>query len=127
VEVENLTAARQRVKATGKAGLDAGTLVEERQGADVRRNHFRQADAVTLRLDFDAGKGLALALGLDDADRLAVHKEQVIRRPVPLLEGELTRRHAAPGVQIEGAGVLDNPTGGGQGFINRNAGLLFGR
>ncbi len=57
-----------------------GALVEERQGPVPGGEGRGQARAVLLGLHLHPGERLALLLGLDHADRLAVRVQQVIRR-----------------------------------------------
>jgi serine acetyltransferase len=55
----------------------------------ARVQAVRQTGGVLAGLELDAGQGVPQGLGLDHADGLAVHEEQVVRKAVALLQLEL--------------------------------------
>jgi hypothetical protein len=72
MKCEHALAARLPIEAVGEEGLDAGALIEKRQGAAPRGHRCGQSDAVLAGLRLDAAEGRALRLGLDGADGLAM-------------------------------------------------------
>ena len=107
VESKDAAGARRGVEAVGEVGLDAGGFVEEGQGPAPGGKRGRQALGVLAGLDFDAGKGGAQLLGLDDAGGLAVEVEQVVGKAAAGFEREFAQRHAAGGVDV-GLGDVEN-------------------
>ena len=95
MEREDQAAAGFGVQPVGELGLDARALIEEGEGPSGCRQSIGQPGAVFLRLCFDAGQSEASGLGLHDADRLLVHKEQVVSAAVSRLEGKLAHRNPA--------------------------------
>ena len=78
MEGEDLPAAGVGLQEVGELRDRAGGLVGERQRQAVVRQAGGQAVEVLARLRFDAGERVALRLGLDHADGLAVGVEQVV-------------------------------------------------
>ena len=83
---------------------EAELIDDQSRGVLVGGKVVGQASAVLLGLDFDAGKGGTLGLGLDDDRRLLVHVEKVVGGAVARLQGELAHRYSAAGVQVDGGG-----------------------
>jgi hypothetical protein len=73
-----------------------------------RGRPFRKPADVLGGLGLDALEGVALGLGLDDADDAAVGVEQVVGESG--LEGELTHGDAGAGTDVHLGVVLDEPT-----------------
>ncbi|MFG6414609.1 hypothetical protein ACG02S_11950 [Roseateles sp. DC23W] len=77
--------------------------------------------ALGLRLGDDELLAGVVALGLHDADRLAVHEQHIVGRTG--VGRELAHRHARRRAQVEAGVVLHLPAGGAQAFIDDLAGL----
>jgi hypothetical protein len=109
VDPEDRAAARVWVEQVREARDFTSAEIEERQGTDRGRQFSRETIGVALRLDLDAGQGMADRLGLEDAGRLALDEEHVVREPVPRGQPELADSHATAGVDVHLLAILDNP------------------
>ena len=133
VEPVHLAGPGYGVEEVGEPGLGAGRLVGERERPDRRGELVGEAGDVLAGLGLDADEGGADLLGLEHADRLAVHEEQVVGNAVAGLEGELAdgdtcHRPARGGRgQVDRPVVLDDPAGRGQLLVDLNARSSLGR
>lgn len=126
VEGEDRTRARLRVEAVGEARLHAGRLVGEWQRPAPGRQGLRQALRVPGRLDLHPAQGGPGLLGLDDARRLPVHVEQVVREAVAGFQRKLADRHAPVRRDVGLVGVTDHPPRLAQQPVDLLARLLLG-
>ena len=124
VEGEQAAAAGIGIETVGEEGLHAGAFVEEGEGRVVVQGELAQAEAVPGRLRLDAAESGALRLGLDGADGLAIHEQQVVGEAG--LQGKLAHGNAGGRAQVHLVAALYPPAGGFQQVINALSGLLFG-
>ena len=98
---KHVPAAWLGIQPVGEPRLDAGTLVQERQGADVAGQVVRQTRAVFPRLRFHPGERVAHGLRLHHARALAVHVKEVVGGTMAVLQSKLTHRNAAGGTHVQ--------------------------
>ena len=122
-------AARLRVgvEAVDEAGFDPGAEVEEREWVHGRVEPGGEPGGVLVGLQFHVGQRVASGFGLEHADGLAVHEEQVVGEAVPGRHLELPHGHARRGGEVHRRAVLDGPPRGFQRGVDSDPGLLFGR
>ena len=113
------------VQAVGVAGLRAGGLISEGQGAAPIRQAVRQPMGVFRRLGFHPGQGCSVFLGLDDAGGFAVNVQEVIRKAMTGLQGKFTNRYPPGRVNIRFRGIAYRPARLGQQAIDPLACCLF--
>ena len=126
VEREHAAGAWLRIEAVGESRFRASGLIRERQRVAPARQAGGQPLGVFLSLVFHAAQRDALLLGLDDAGRLAIDIQQVIREAVAG-QRELADRHAARGVDAGLVRVLNVPAREAEQPIDLFAGALFRR
>jgi hypothetical protein len=107
VEGEDLPAAGARLQGVGELGDGAGGLVSEGQRQAEMGQAVGEALQVLPRLGFDAGEGVALGLGLDDAHGLAVGVQEVVG--LPALEGKFTDGDAQASRDVHVSVALYDP------------------
>ena len=99
VEGEDLARARMRVALVAEEGLGAGATRTGSGAFPVSAEAEAGGCSVVARLLSDGGERGAFPLRLDDADRRAVHEEEVIAPAGN--EGDFTQRDAAAGRKVE--------------------------
>lgn len=87
------------------------------------RDERLEAVRVTVRLDLDLAKRIALLLGLDRPDDLAVGDKQVVHRPVR--RHELADGDAGSGGEVRVGVVHDQPSGPHQHLVDADPGFGF--
>jgi hypothetical protein len=125
VEGESLMAARVRIENVREARFDARALVAEWKRSPIGRA-VRQALAILDGLNFKTDKRLPLFLGLNDACRLPVNVEQVIRKAMSSLQREAADGNATPGRHLGFVAVLSEPARLGKQTVNRLSRFIFG-
>ena len=90
METEYRSASRLRIEAVGKPGFDSRTLIEKWQGPCNGWEVLTEAFAILFCLDFDSCEGDAFLLGLNHSRSLTVDIEQVICKPVPAGQREVS-------------------------------------
>ena len=109
-EIEDLTAARRRVRPVCEAGHRPVGLEQEWQRVFLDRETVRHAVRVLCRLRLDPSKR-AFRLGLYGTDGDAVDVEQVVGETEARLHGELGDRDAEAGAEVHVHTALDQPAG----------------
>ncbi len=87
----------------------------------------RKSRAVFRGLGLNPGQGRSRPLRLDHTSGLGVDVEQIVSKPVPVLEGEFPQRDTSPSRQVGLVRVLDDPAGSLQIGVDLLAGGLLGR
>ena len=123
MEGEHFAGAGLGIAIIGKMREDAGAFINKVQRRVVEI--FQLADGISRRLFLDGGQFVAffLSLGLNDADRLLVHEQNVISWTDAGLI--FTHRDAAVGEQIDLLLVLKVPAAGRQLTVNIVPRFLF--
>jgi hypothetical protein len=81
---------------------------------------------VAATLQFHAGQGGAVFLGLDHAAGLAIHIEQVVGKTKAGVEGEFADGHALAGVDVGISHIADVPTGCNKQCVDADSGFCSG-
>ena len=125
MEREDAAGTRRGIALVTKEGFHTGGLIEkwERTGPG-RLNKVGQVLGVVTGLLGDARQERALLLGLGDADRFAVHEQEIVARAG--FERRFAQGDAASGGWIELLVVLNEPAARGELRVYLLSGVLFG-
>ena len=115
-----------RIQTIHEPGLDSGAHIEEGERIHRRIQARRQASRVLVRLQLDAGEGVASWLGLKDPDGLSIHEEHVVCEPVPVRHLELADGDTLTGGEVQLGSILEDPAGCFQRLVDVLSGILLG-
>jgi hypothetical protein len=124
--MESEDAARPRcgIARVAEVGFHAGGFVKKRKRAgESGGQKVRQAGGVTSGLVRDSGECRAFLLGFNHAQRLAVHKQQIVTRAG--LERRFAQRNAASGGGVKLLVILYDPAARNQLRVDLPAGALL--
>ena len=124
VNIKHLARSRFGVGAIGKAGNNAGTLVDKPQRRLVV-DPLEGGIGIAARLFFDGGQTLApvFRFGLDDPHRLPVYKQNIVGRASISLV--LAHGDAGASVEVNGFAALHYPARSHQLLVDAIAGFLL--